>query len=43
MRSSAYRRQYSSGPIVSPLAWIAAASFFAGLGGYLLFGLSTLR
>jgi hypothetical protein len=42
MRSTAYHR-HSAGPAVSPLVWIAAASFIAGFGGFLLIGLNTLN
>jgi hypothetical protein len=42
MRSSAYNRHSSAG-LVSPLVMIAAASFLAGFGGFLLFGLNTLN
>jgi hypothetical protein len=41
MRSTVYHRRLS-GPAVSPLVWIAAASFIAGFGGFLLIGLNTL-
>ena len=41
MRSTVYHR-HSTGPAVSPLVWIAAASFIAGFGGFLLIGLNTL-
>jgi hypothetical protein len=42
MRSSVYHR-HSTGPLLSPLVMIAAASFLAGFGGYLLFGLTSLN
>jgi hypothetical protein len=42
MRSTAYHRR-SMGPAISPLVWIAAASFIAGFGGFLLIGLNTLN
>jgi len=43
MRSSVYHRRSSSGVMVSPLVLIAAASFLAGFGGFLLVGLNTLH
>ena len=43
MRASTYHRHSSGGGLVSPLVMIAAASFLAGFGGYLLFGLTTLN
>jgi hypothetical protein len=43
MRSSVYQRRESSGMVVSPLVMIAAASFLAGFGGFLLFGLNALN
>jgi hypothetical protein len=42
MRSSVYHRHSSPGTAVSPLVMIAAASFLAGFGGFLLFGLNAL-
>lgn len=42
MRSSIYQRP-STGPLLSPLVMIAAASFLAGFGAYLLFGLTSLN
>jgi hypothetical protein len=41
MRSSVYR--HHTGSILSPMGWIAAASFIAGFGGFLLFGLGSLH
>lgn len=43
MRSSVHRHHAGSGLMISPLIWVAAASFIAGFGGYLLFGLNNLR
>lgn len=40
MRSSVYRH---TGSILSPMGWIAAASFIAGFGGFLLFGLGSMH
>jgi hypothetical protein len=44
MRSSVHhRRSSSSGVELSPLVMIAAASFLAGFGAFLLVGLNTLH
>ena len=43
MRATTYHRHHGGGGLVSPLVMIAAASFLAGFGGYLLFGLTTLN
>jgi hypothetical protein len=43
MRSSVSHRRGSPGVMISPLVLIAAASFLAGFGGFLLVGLNTLN
>lgn len=40
MRSTAHRREPPQ--FVAAMAWVALASFAAGFGGFLLFGMNTL-
>ena len=40
MRSTAYRNE--PGQFLTAMAWVAIASFVAGFGGFLIFGLNSV-
>ena len=42
MRSTAFRHDRPTAPIIGSMVWLAVGSFAVGFGGYLLFGLNIL-
>jgi hypothetical protein len=42
MRSTAFRHDHPTTPVIGSMVWLAVGSFAVGFGGYLLFGLNIL-